>query len=41
MAETPLAMLIGAGMIVLGTLVAAWIVISIVSSNSKDRSFPE
>jgi hypothetical protein len=41
MAETPVAMLVGAGMIVLGTLVAVWIVISIVRQNRRDRSFPE
>lgn len=41
MAETPLAMLVGAGMIVLGTVVAVWIAISIVRQNRRDRSFPE
>jgi hypothetical protein len=41
MAETPLAMLVGAGMIALGTLVAVWIAISIVRQNRRDRSFPE
>jgi hypothetical protein len=41
MAETPVVMLIGAGMIVLGTLVAVWIAVSIVRQNRKDHSFPE
>jgi hypothetical protein len=41
MAETPVVMLLGAGMIVLGTLVAVWIAVSIVRQNRKDRSFPE
>jgi hypothetical protein len=41
MAEAPIVVLIGAGMILLGTLVAVWIVISIVRQNRKDRSFPE
>ena len=41
MNETPVVMLIGAGMIVLGALVAVWIVVSIVRQNRKDRSFPE
>jgi hypothetical protein len=41
MTETPVVMLIGAGMILIGTVVAVWIVISIVRQNRKDRSFPE
>ena len=41
MTETPVAVLIGAGMIVIGTLVAVWIAVSIVRQNRKDRSFPE
>jgi hypothetical protein len=41
MTETPVVMLVGAGMIALGILVAAWIVASIVRQNRKDRSFPE
>jgi hypothetical protein len=41
MAEAPIVVLVGAGMILLGTLVAVWIVISIVRQNRKDRSFPE
>jgi hypothetical protein len=41
MTEAPVVMLVGAGMIVLGTLVAVWIVVSIVRQNRKDRSFPE
>jgi hypothetical protein len=41
MTETPVVMLVGAGMIALGILVAAWIVVSIVRQNRKDRSFPE
>jgi hypothetical protein len=41
MAEAPVAMLVGAGMILLGTLVAVWIIISIVRQNRRDRFFPE
>jgi hypothetical protein len=41
MTETPVVILIGAGMILIGTVVAVWIVISIVRQNRKDRSFPE
>jgi hypothetical protein len=41
MTETPVVMLVGAGMIALGILVVAWIVVSIVRQNRKDRSFPE
>jgi hypothetical protein len=41
MSELPLAVLIGAGMILLGTVVAIWIVVSIVRQNGKDQSFPD
>ena len=41
MSELPLAVLIGAGMILLGTAVAIWIVVSIVRQSRKDQSFPE
>jgi hypothetical protein len=41
MSELPLAVLIGAGMILSGTAVAIWIVISIVRQNRKDQSFPD
>jgi hypothetical protein len=41
MSELPLAVLIGAGMILLGTAVAIWIVVSIVRQNRKDQSFPD
>ena len=39
MTEVPLAVLIGAGMILLGTGVAVWIVVSIVRQSRKDDSF--
>jgi hypothetical protein len=38
MSELPLPVLIGAGMILLGTAVAVWIVVSIVRQNRKDQS---
>jgi hypothetical protein len=41
MGEVPLAVLIGAGMIFLGTAVAVWIVASIVRQNRKDQTFPD
>ena len=41
MSEVPMAVLIGAGMILLGTLVAVWIVVSIVRQNRKDQVFPD
>jgi hypothetical protein len=41
MSELPLAVLIGAGMILSGTAVAIWIVVSIVRQNRKDQSFPD
>jgi hypothetical protein len=41
MGETPVAVLIGAGMILLGTAVAVWIVVSIVRQSRKDQSFPD
>jgi len=41
MSELPLAVLIGAGMILLGTAVAIWIVVSIVRQNRKDQTFPD
>jgi hypothetical protein len=41
MTEVPLAVLIGAGMILLGTAVAIWIVVSIVRQSRKDESFPD
>jgi hypothetical protein len=41
MTEVPMAVLIGAGMILLGTLIAVWIVVSIVRQNRKDQSFPD
>ena len=41
MSELPLAVQIGAGMILLGTAVAVWIVFSIVRQNRKDESFPD
>jgi hypothetical protein len=41
MGEIPLAVLIGAGMILLGTAVAIWIVLSIIRQNRKDQSFPD
>jgi hypothetical protein len=41
MSELPLAVLIGAGMILLSTAVAIWIVVSIVTQSRKDQSFPE
>jgi hypothetical protein len=39
MGEIPLAVLIGAGMILLGTAVAVWIVVSIVRQSRRDDSF--
>jgi hypothetical protein len=39
MGETPVVVLIGAGMILLGTAVAVWIVVSIVRQSRKDQSF--
>jgi hypothetical protein len=41
MGEIPLAVLIGAGMILLGTAVAIWMVLSIIRQNRKDQSFPD
>jgi hypothetical protein len=41
MTEVPIAVLVGAGMILLGIGVAVWIVISIVRQSRKDQSFPE
>ena len=41
MSELPLAVLIGAGMILSGTAVAIWIVVSIVRQNRKNHSFPD
>jgi hypothetical protein len=41
MNELPLAVLIGAGMIILGTAVAVWIVVSIVRENRKDKVYPD
>ena len=41
MTEVPIAVLIGAAMILLGTGVAVWIVVSIVRESRKDRSYPE
>jgi hypothetical protein len=41
MTELPAAVLIGAGMILLGTSVAIWIIVSIVRQNRKDQSFPD
>jgi hypothetical protein len=38
MFDLPLSVLIGAGMILLGTAVAVWIVVSIVKQNRKDQS---
>jgi hypothetical protein len=41
MTEVPVAVLIGAGMIILGTGVAVWIVVSIIRQSRKEQSFPE
>ena len=41
MSEVPVAVLIGAGMILLGTGVAVWIIVSIVRQGRKDQSFPD
>jgi hypothetical protein len=41
MTELPIAVLIGAGMIILGTGVAVWIVVSIVRQSRRDESFPD
>lgn len=41
MTDVPVAVLIGAAMILLGTGVALWIVVSIVRANRKDQSFPD
>ncbi len=41
MPDTPIAVLIGAGMVVLGTLVAVWVMISIVRQNRKGDPLPE
>jgi hypothetical protein len=41
MTELPVAVLVGAGMILLGTAVAIWIIVSIVRQNRKDQSFPD
>jgi hypothetical protein len=41
MSDLPLAVLIGAGMILLGTAVAIGIVVSIVRQNRKDQTFPD
>jgi hypothetical protein len=41
MTDVPIAVLIGAGMILLGTAVAVWIVVSIVRQSRKDQSFPD
>ena len=39
MTELPIAVLIGAGMILLGTGVAVWIVVSIVRQSRRDETF--
>jgi len=41
MNEIPLALIFGTVMILLGTVVAVWITVSIVSQNRKDHSYPE
>ena len=39
MSDLPIVVLLGAGMIFLGTGVAVWIVVSIVRQSRKDESF--
>jgi hypothetical protein len=41
MNEIPVALVVGTIMIFLGTAVAVWIAVSIVSQNRKDQSYPE
>ncbi len=41
MAEVPIVVLIGIGMVGLGTAVAVWIALSILRQSRKDRARPE